>query len=1264
VTDGSAAAPRGDRSFLDGGGELGTLIRAFDWSRTSLGPAEQWPRSLRTAVRIMLTSRQPMWIGWGPELTYLYNDPYKSIIGGKHPSALGKPTSEVWKEIWNEVGPRLGRVLTNNEGTYDEALLLIMERNGYPEETYYTFSYSPIPDDDGGTGGIICANTDDTDRVIRERQLALLRQLATAAADARSTDDACALSGQALSDNPHDVPFALLYLLEADGRLRLAARAGIDATHPSAPAIVEVVADRPWPFARALAAGAPLLVDTAPIGAALPSGAWDRPPHQAIVTPLARRGQSDASGLLVLGLNPYRVFDDRYRGFVELIAAQLSAGLANATAYEEERRRAQALAEIERAKTVFFSNVSHEFRTTQTHILGPLNDLRESAASPDVRAQATVIHRNALRLLRLVNTLLDFSRIEAGRAQAQYEPIDLAEYTRDLASSFRSAIERAGLRFLVDCPPLPDPVYVDRLMWEKVVLNLLSNAFKFTLDGEVEVRLRSDQHRVRLEVRDTGTGVPAEELPRLFERFHRVEGARGRTHEGTGIGLALVQELVKLHGGTVTAESALGRGTTFAVELPLGATHLPSDRVQARASATATSLGADAFVEEALRWLPADAASSVGVDAAAPASTHHTDAAVERILLVDDNADARDYIRRLLQPRWMVDAVGNGREALMSIARDRPDLVLTDLMMPEMDGFALMQALRGDAQTRDIPIVVLSARAGEEATLEGLQAGADDYLVKPFSARELIARVEAQLLRARIRAVEEAHARRLASVFEQAPVAVALLRGPNHVFEVANPSYCAIVNDRPLVGKPVREALPEVESQGIIAILDRVYETGEPYVGRSLPLVVHRGPGGAPETCFFDFVYQPLVNERGEAEGIAAVVYDVTELSRARREAEVASRAKDEFLAMLGHELRNPLAPILTALQLLKLRGVEAAEKERRVIERQVRHLVTLVDDLLDVSRITRGKVQLRIAPTELSAVVAKAIETASPLLEQNHHELQVDVPRRGLLVEADLERLAQVISNLLTNAAKYTNPGGRVTVRGEVDGGMVALSVTDTGIGIEPEMIGRVFDLFVQEPQAIDRAHGGLGLGLAIVRSLVQMHGGTVAAASAGRGQGTTFTVRLPLSRVTAPAHEPEAAPPEAAIVPGRRRVLVVDDNEDAAAMLAEALTAYGYVVRCAHDAPAGLEVADKFRPDVALLDIGLPVMDGYELARRFHADDRLRPTQLVAVTGYGQEQDRARSLDAGFAAHVVKPVDLEHLRALLDDLAQPIATPGDPVT
>jgi PAS domain S-box-containing protein len=750
-------------SFLAGGGELGALIREHDWTATALGPPAGWPQSLKTAIRIMLTSRQPIWIGWGDELLFFYNDPYKSIIGGKHPKALGRPTVVVWEEIWDEIEPLLRTAMTGVEGTYVEQKLLLMERNGYPEETYYTFSYSPIPDDEGNTGGIICANSDDTERVLGERQVSLLRELAAVATRARTWRDACELSARALAANPQDLPFAVLYVAEPHDKVfTLAGTCGIEPGAAAAPLAIDESGAQPWPVFEALRGQQPMVVEDldARFPAGLPTGPWRQAPQRAVLIPFSTSSEIGRAGVLVVGLNRYRLFNNTYRSFLSLATGQISAAIGYANAYEEERQRAEALAEVDRAKTAFFSNISHEFRTPLTLMLGPLEELlQRTAQDAPQHALVDVTYRNGLRLLKLVNSLLDFSRIEAGRMQVKYQATDLATLTAELASVFRSAMEQAGLDLQVDCPPLDEPVYVDREMWEKVVLNLLSNAFKFTFDGGVTISVRRspDGACAEMQVRDTGIGIAAEELPHVFERFHRVAGAAGRSIEGSGIGLALVRDLVELHGGSIDASSTLGVGSTFVVRVPLGTAHLAPGAILASDSGTSSARRTQVYVEDAMRWLQRDDDSGRAMAApASPAPPSDADGAPPadgaRILVVDDNADLRDYMRRILTAEgYQVETAVDGQSGLETARRIEPTLVLSDVMMPGLDGFGLLAQLRADARLAEIPVLLLSARAGEESRVEGLSAGADDYLTKPFSARELLARVASNLQMYRLR---------------------------------------------------------------------------------------------------------------------------------------------------------------------------------------------------------------------------------------------------------------------------------------------------------------------------------------------------------------------------------------------------------------------------------------------------------------------------------------------------------------------------------
>jgi len=720
-------------------------VAAFDWSATSLGPADSWPLELRAMTDVVLASRFPMVFWWGPDHVQLYNDAYLPIIGGKHPAALGQNARDCWSEIWDVIGPQIDGVYRGGPATYNENVLLDINRHGFVGESYFTWSYSPLPSasSPAGVGGVFCTVQETTENVIGERRILLLRDLAAHGTEARSAEDECRVAASTLARYARSVPFSLIYLIdETKGVARLAACSGIDLRDPSsAPPTVDLTRPSgPWPLYEALQAEAPLRVaDLASVLTNVPAGTWPEPPREAIVVPIQSGIANDPAGVLVAGVNPRERLDDAYRTFYTLLAGQIASAISSARAYESERRRAEALAELDRAKIEFFSNVSHEFRTPLTLMLGPLADLLRNA-DPSDAPLIEVAHRNALRLLKLVNTLLEFARLEAGRTEASFVETDLATMTLDLAALFRSAVESAGLRFVTDVE-LHDRAFVDRSMWEMIVLNLLSNALKFTHAGEIRLALRAVAGDVELTVADTGIGIPPADLPFIFERFRRVRGARSRSHEGSGIGLALVDELAHLHGGSIAVESEPERGSVFTVRIPLGRDHLDPASV-----ATAPSLPHASVVEQYL----ADVDSTI-VRGDMHAAAVPGDAKAARILLADDNADLRAYVTRILAPQHDVVTVRNGVEALAVLRSQRIDVVVSDVMMPEMDGFELVAAIRNDPALATIPFIMLSARAGESSAVEGLTRGADDYLVKPFAADELLARVRAQLQAASLR---------------------------------------------------------------------------------------------------------------------------------------------------------------------------------------------------------------------------------------------------------------------------------------------------------------------------------------------------------------------------------------------------------------------------------------------------------------------------------------------------------------------------------
>ncbi len=1249
---------------------MSSLVAAYDWSRTALGPMEQWPQSLKTMVRFMLDSRYSMWMGWGPDLTFFYNDAYaRDTLGAKHPWALGRRTDEVWAEIWKDVSPRIEQVLQRGEATWDEGLMLFLERSGYSEETYHTFSYSPIYGDDNAIAGMFCVVTEETQRVISERRVGILRDVAASLTTAKTESEVHSAAVRGV--DARTLPFTLTFIGD-----QAVSRSGL--TEGTDPAMSRAAS---WPLAEVVASRAPVLVDDlAKRFTSVPCGAWTRPSTQALLLPIMQPGQ-EPSGVFVAGINPHRHLDESYRGFLDLLVGQIAAALTTVRSFQEERERAEALAALDHAKTTFFSNVSHELRTPLTLMLGPLEDaLRDDGARGPQRERLDIAHRNALRLLKLVNSLLDFSRIEAGRVQASFQPTDLAKLTNDLASVFRSAIERAGMTFTVDVSTIGEPVYVDRDMWEKVVLNLLSNAFKYTLAGGIDLTLRRAGGEAELRVRDTGLGIPAEELPQLFQRFHRVEGARGRTQEGTGIGLALVNELVRLHGGRIHVDSVHGKGSTFAVLLPLGTAHLPAARIKAESNLPSTAVTASAYVEEALRWLPdQDAPPGVGEEAAVSellGPQARTRGA--RVIVADDNADMRAYLSRLLQPFWSVEAVQDGEAAFAAAVAQRPDLVLTDVMMPGLDGFGLLEKLRANPALRDVPVIMLSARAGEESRVEGMHAGADDYLVKPFSSRELIARVGAHLELARVRneheaAIADARRRTDAALLAADVGTYYWPLGSDRVFGDSN--YARIMG-------------VELDSAGSVALdvvrrrlhedhraksleSERTSSTPDPQLEIEYRLVLDDG------TERWIIARARIEHDRdGVPVGRGGVVVDVTERKRAeerlleaereaRLDAERVGRMKDEFLATLSHELRTPLNAMLGWTQLLRRRrSPENIDEGLDVIERNARTQAQLIEDLLDMSRIVAGKIRLDVQRVDLSEVIAAALDVVRPAAEAKGVRLVQTLDPQAGPVSGDPGRLQQILWNLLSNAVKFTPRHGRVHVVLERVASHVELSVADTGQGIGAAFLPHVFERFRQEDGTAGRAHGGLGLGLAIVKQLVELHGGQVNVTSAGESQGATFVVSLPIAPLKPVADSADvqraASPAVHSVVDGgpslaRLKVLVVDDDRDARDILRYMLEECGADVITAENAGEALIALRVERPDLLLSDIGMPGVDGYELMRRIR---QLGPEEggrvpAVAISAFARSEDRRRALMAGYQMHLSKPVEPAELRAVCASLA-----------
>ncbi|OZJ05802.1 hypothetical protein BZG36_00873 [Bifiguratus adelaidae] len=973
---------------LQGGGIMGSMLRNFDWEKTSVGLIASWPQSLISTVSMMMGSRFPMALWWGNDLVMMYNDAYIPVAGAKHPKMFGKPGSVAWSDLWPDLEP-VARSVMQGSTVYVESDLLTMFRNGYDEETYFTWAWTPVRREDGSVAGYLNPCIDDTSRVITTRRLVALRDLGEKLGTTKSLPNVCTALAETLTDCPLDCPFAYIYTaenfenfddhltddsrsekFEANLCLRLQESVGLPFDHPPFPKEITVdssliQAKRAdlfnWPFKEVCEKRKPVVVDITGLELSMEGRSFNDAITKAIVYPITTAEDKEVSGVIIMGLNSRRVYDGEYATFCSLLVRQIGTYLVTVNAYQSEVKRAEELLAIDRAKTSFFSSISHELRTPLTLILSPLEDLIADTTTPLVdnhKHAVNLVYRNARRLLRLVNSILDFSRVEAGRMTTRLYETDLGALTADLASVFRSAIEKGGVHFEVDCEEDGRKVWIDRDMWEKVVFNLIGNAFKFTLSGTITVSVHpsADKTAVVFSVSDTGAGIPSHELSRVFERFHRIEGQRGRSHEGTGIGLALTMELVKLLGGTLEVESEFARAalnsfSTFTVTLPYGTTHHnpaflqgkevdPNDDVVAKRAWTYGS----AMVDEARLWLSSDTESSYrGLQPSDSASSAEnislTSGSIPmtskgcRILLADDNPDMQRYIKTVLSRWWNVTVVPDGRAALEQAMREPPDLIVTDVMMPILDGLSLLKVLRSQPETNFIPIILLSARAGEAARVDGLQAGADDYLVKPFNAKELIARVHTHLELGKLRVELEKRVRQRTKAFEESEYRYKILAAlsPVGIFRLNPEGKIVYTNEKwwEITGHD-RQGDPTAagyETSMHVGDKDRVSDF--------LNNLLEKGQSGTIEYRWVSqtdgserwCICQIIVNrdENDEVQGFIGALMDVTERRKLEKErldalalaeqqqrrraeeAEAVKKQQELFIDMTCHELRNPL---------------------------------------------------------------------------------------------------------------------------------------------------------------------------------------------------------------------------------------------------------------------------------------------------------------------------------------------------------------------
>ncbi len=1104
---------------------MGYLLRTHDWTHTEVGPMSRWSDEFETALGICLLTQSPVVMYWGRTFEVFYNDAAISLFGPKHPQAsLARPCREVFSEVWDALGPIIEGVIGSRRPHVIDKQLFLIRRQTAQQEIYIDATYTPVLTPDGRLVGIHLTCLEKTENVIASRRTQLLQACALAAADAPHAQGAYRACMACIGEAPLDLPVALLYVTSPDKReVELIATTGVAIDDVLGPRLIPLCEPPggqapPWPFASVAATRRTATVfNLKERVRRLPRVLEALAPDRAVIMSLGAESEIDMPvAFLVVATSPLQPVDENYTGFLSLLAGVMGSAAASAEALATERQRADALADLDRAKTTFFNNVSHEFRTPLTLMLGPTEQALQSAERSLHGQELEVVHRNQLRLLKLVNSLLDFSAREARHTTVHYQLTDLAAFTKGIAGAFEHAMKEADLRLLIDCPPLPTPVCVDRDMWEKIILNLLSNAYKYTQQGEVHVSLRQTDGVLHLLVRDTGQGIPEADAPKVFDRFHRVGGAQSRTHEGTGIGLALVREFARLHAGEVEVRSTIGAGSTFHVWLPV---RLSADeKVYGHMPSVAEPMHTQSYLAEAAHWnLPIEGLSEVQAAGA-------SEGARPIILLADDNLDMREYITRLLQTHYDVTSVGDGQAALDAIRRRRPNLVLTDVMMPNINGLELLRLLRSDQALQAIPVILLTAQAGEDSRVSGFDLRADEYLVKPFSARELLARIASQLRMVEIRqqcsaqqaqllalAQQEAWLKTLLDVIPSPLFWVDQQSGTIKLCNAAGFTLARLLGTSEQLALGLQHTFTLVDRQGAslteAAHPFAIARTGGTFEGVETKM---RSPNGP-----MDFLVdaQPIAAGTSDTPTVLVCLREVTNMVQAKERLASLVDARDEFLALASHELRTPLTSLMLQTQLaLRKAAVRPLAPEKMVsllhlTLAQLNRLNALVDDMLDIGRIDGGKLLLRREHFELGSIVQEVVERLRDDLERSVPSLKLEI-QAAVQGHWDQFRIEQVVTNLLTNAARY-GAGSPVRVLVGMQGHSAVVTVQDEGPGIAQEDADRIFERF---ERAVNRNEvNGLGLGLFISRQIIHAHGGRLWLEKT-KTTGATFVFELPM--------------------------------------------------------------------------------------------------------------------------------------------------------
>ncbi len=1327
------AAPARPFAPVAAHGPMAERIRTHDWSATALGARRDWPASLRAAIGMMLASREPMCLWWGPQQVNLHNDACAALLGcGALTDPLGAPAATAWAAWWSALGPRARAAQHGENRGSGEPVALVIERDGRAQEAHFELGFARL--EGRGGGGLVCTFHDVTARVVWDRQLALLRALA-GCGGAATLEGAYEHAAQVLGGAPTDIPFAALYTVNRETRrARLGGHAGLAPGHRALPLEFGLDdAQAPWPFAEALLetrrAWIAVVLDEARFGP-LPAGRRRHPPEEGAVVALTRDPHARETPVLVLALNPFRAACDDASRFVELVASPVAAAISAAHARHEERRRLEA----ETLQQVAL-DLASELDLSQ--LVQKVTDAGTSLTGASVGAffyNATDENGQGYRLQALSGVPRDaIARLAMPRATPLFMPTCLGEgpvRVDDVARDPRYGKVGPHHGMPAGHPPVRSYLAVPVVSRTGEVLGGLffGHSRPGVFDAEAE----------RSALGIAAQAAVAIDNARLFGQARNELGQRSRVEdelraaerESSGLLAALPaavyttdaegrirhynEAAVKLWGRRPdpARDQWCGSHRVFAPDgrpMPLETCPM-ADVLHGRGTEARAEViierpdGSRRHVLAHPRALRDSRGRVVGAVNMLVDITERKAAEAELAATKDQLALQVESVTRLHELAMALGGMTDLRPALEAVLATAVEgqgasFGLVWLQDPRT-GELVVEARHGfGAATRDLFQRVAPGPGGggagnafargtrwviedveTDASFEPFRAAARAAGIRALHSTPIVTRSGALLgvlsVHYEKRRRPHQHEMQLADVCARhAADAIEAFRNQEMLRE-SERLYRAI-------GESIDYGIwicdPEgrnvYQSESMLRLVGR---TADQNRGLGWLDVIHpddrEGCAGAWREAVrtgaqFDREHRvlgtdgrwhpilsrgvPVRNERGEITAWAGIALDIARLKRVENELRELDQRKNEFLATLAHELRNPLAPLRNGLELMRIAGAgpQTAQKAREMMERQLAQMVRLVDDLLDVSRVSRGKIELRRADIELATVLRNALETSQPLMAERGHELVARIPGEPVVVHGDLTRLSQVFWNLLNNAAKYTERGGRIELAVVPGEGEVAVAVRDNGIGIPPDMQARVFDIFTQVDRSLEKAQGGLGIGLSIAKRLVEMHGGSIAVKSGGHGHGSEFTVRLP-ARIGRARPSPEEAVARDEAPPPQRRVLIADDNADSAETLALILQAMGNEVRVAHDGAEAVALAAQFRPDTILLDIGMPKLNGYDACARIRAEPWAAGTHIVALTGWGQQEDKERSHAAGFDRHLVKPVEPAMLEKLLCEL------------